>query len=312
VRTDSMIYVAGIDTLIGAAILRRLRAEGYQPLTEDEPDLTCADAVEAFFTEYKPEYVVHAAGRSGGIAANQKYPADLLQHNLLVNSHVIDAAHRHGVNKLLYLASSCSYPRLCPQPMAAEHLMTGPLEPTNAAYATAKLAGIELCRAYRQQHGRNFIVGIPANAFGPGDDYDPENAHVIGALVRRMHEAKEQGRDRVTIWGSGTPQREFIFAADLADACLLVMRNYDDATPINLGGGSDVSIAELAQHVRDVVGFRGRLEFDRSRPDGMPRKALDGRVLAALGWRPRTPLRDALALTYQDFLASEARRAIHA
>lgn len=311
-RTDATIYVAGMDTLIGAAVLRRLRAEGLDPFTDDEPDLTCADAVDAFFAEYKPEYVVHAAGRSGGIAANQKYPADLLRHNLLVSAHVLDAAHRHGVKKLLYLASSCSYPRLCPQPMAVAHLMTGPLEPTNAAYATAKLAGIELCRAYRHQHGCNFIVGIPANAFGPGDDYHPEDAHVIGALIRRMHEAKEQGRDCVTIWGSGNPRREFLFVDDLAEACLLVLRRYEDAPPINLGGGTDASIAEIAQEVREVVGFPGRLEFDRTRPDGMPRKALDGRALASLGWRPRTPLREALAATYQDFLATEARRPIHA
>ena len=215
-RTDSTIYVAGMNTLIGAAIIRRLRAEGFDPIGEEEPDLTCADAVAAFFAEHQPAYVFHTAGKSGGIAANQKYTADLIRDNLLVSSHVIHAAHVHGVRKLLYLGSSCSYPRLCPQPMAVEQLMSGPLEPTNAAYATAKLAGIELCRAYRQQHGDDFIVGIPANAFGPGDDFDADNAHVIGALIRRMHEAKEAGHDVVTIWGSGAARREFIFADDLA------------------------------------------------------------------------------------------------
>jgi GDP-L-fucose synthase len=312
VRKDSTIYVAGASTLIGAAILRRLRAHGFDPITDDEPDLTCADAVNAFFTEHTPEFVFDAAGRSGGIAANQKYPADLIRDNLLVTTHLLDAAHRHGVTKLLYLASSCSYPRLCPQPMAVEHLQAGPLEPTNAAYATAKLAGIELCRAYRQQHGDNFIVGIPANAFGPGDDFDAENAHVIAALIRRMHEAKEAGTDVVTIWGSGTARREFIFADDLAEACFLVMQVYEGDTPINLGGGPDYSIAAIAHHVRDAVGFEGRLEFDRSRPDGMPRKTLDGRPLAALGWKSQTPLAAALAATYQDFLAGQPRRAIHA
>lgn len=311
-ETHDAIFVAGARTLVGAALVRRLRAGGFRHVVEDDGDLTHPDAVDAFFRDHRPRYVFHAAGRSGGIAANQKFPAELIRDNLLVTTHVLHAAHEHRVEKLLYLASSCSYPRLCPQPMAVEHLMTGPLEPTNAAYATAKLAGIAMCQAYRQQYGDRFIVGIPANPFGPGDDHDPEDAHVIGALIRRVHEARGAGDPGVSIWGSGTPRREFIYVDDLADACVRVMEVYEGETPINLGGAADVSIAELAQMIREVVGYQGELRFDASRPDGMPRKALDGQALAALGWRPRTPLREALAATYHDFLAREARRAIHA
>jgi GDP-L-fucose synthase len=301
-RKDASIYVAGSRTLVGAALRRELRMGGYSPISAPEPDLTRADEVDDFFSRHEPRYVFVAAGKSGGIAANQRYPADLIRDNLLVAAQVIDAAHRHGVEKLLYLASSCSYPKHCPQPMRVEHLMTGPLEPTNAAYATAKLAGIELCRAYRQQHGAPFLVGIPANPFGPGDDFDPEDGHVIGSLIRRMHAAREEDQPSVTIWGSGTPRRDFIYADDLADACLFVMAHYDGPEPINLGGGTDVSIREPAEMVRDVVGYRGELEFDRSRPDGMPVKVLDGTALAELGWRPTTPLRRALTVTYRSYL----------
>jgi GDP-L-fucose synthase len=315
VRQSATIYVAGGATLIGAALLRQLRRLGFHNLCglpDTEPDLTQRESVEAFFARHRPEFVVHAAGHSGGIGRNQRCPADLILHNLLVTAQVIDAAHRHGVKKLLYLGSSCSYPRLSPQPMRVEHLMSGPLEPTSECYAMAKIAGLRMCQAYRRQHGSHFVAAIPANAFGPGDDYDPENAHVIGALIRRMHEAKEQCLAAVTIWGTGTPRRDFIYADDLADACLAVLEQYDDEEPINLGSGSDISIAELAGLIRDVVGFQGRLEFDSSRPDGMPRKVLDGSQLAALGWRPKTPLREALVATYQDFLALEATRSVHA
>ncbi len=301
-RKDASIYVAGGRTLVGAALLRRLRRQGYDPISAAEPDLTRADEVHDFFARHRPGYVFVAAGKSGGIAANQRYPADLMLDNLLVSIHVLSAAHRQEVDKLLYLASSCSYPKHCPQPMRVEHLMTGPLEPTNAAYAMAKLAGIQLCRAYRQQYGAPFLVGIPANPFGPGDDFDPRDGHVVGALMRRLHEAKEQDLPAVTVWGSGTPRREFIFADDLADACLFVMEHYDGPEPINLGGGTDLSIRELAGMVREVVGYRGDLEFDRSRPDGMPVKVLDGTTLARLGWRPATPLRDALVATYRAYL----------
>jgi GDP-L-fucose synthase len=222
--------------------------------------------------------------------------------NLLAAAHVIHAAHVHAVRKLLYLASSCSYPRLCPQPMSEDLLLSGPLEPTNEPYALAKLAGWQLCLAYRRQHGDDFIVGIPANAYGIGDDFGPEDSHVIGALIRRAHEAKVQRQPTLTVWGTGTPRREFLFADDLADACLFVLRRYSDDAAINLAGGTELSIREVAAAVCRVVGYTGTLEFDANRPDGMPRKVLDASRLAALGWRPRVPLEEGLAATYRSFL----------
>jgi len=303
-KKQANIYVAGGQSLIGAAILRQLVLQGYKNVTGwpgEEPDLTDAVQVDAFFARTAPEYVFLAAGKSGGIGANQKYPAELISHNLLVACHVVQSAYRHGAKKLLYLASACSYPRHCPQPMRVESLLTGPLESTNEAYAMAKLAGIKLCQAYRQQYGANFIVGIPANAFGPGDDFSPEDSHVIPALIRKLHEAKALQTPFVELWGSGTPRREFIFADDLADACIFVMREYDEPEPINLGGGVDLSIRELAEIVREVVGYAGELRFDTSRPDGMPRKALDSSELRALGWRPKFDFRSALAATYEWF-----------
>jgi GDP-L-fucose synthase len=302
---NSIIFVAGGATLIGQALLRRLEQQGYTQLhgyPGEEPRLTDAAAVEAFFARLRPQYVFHAGGRSGGIVANTRYPAELIYDNLLSSTHVIAAAHAHNVRKMLYLASSCTYPRLCAQPMREAELWSGPLEPTNAAYAVAKLAAVQLCQAYRQQYGADFVAGIPANAFGAEDDFSADDSHVIGALLRRFHEAKGRGDATVTVWGSGSPRREFIFADDLAEACICVMQNYCDPAPINLGSGCDVSIAELAEMVRQVVGFRGKLEFDPSKPDGMPRKTLDGRKLSALGWRPRVALPDALAQTYQGYL----------
>lgn len=304
---NSRIYVCGVETLIGGALVRALGRQGYSVLISrfgETLDLTDAAAVDAFFASTQPEYVFLAAGRYGGIRANQKYPADLIRNNLLVAGHVIHSAHVHRATKLLYLASSCSYPRHCAQPMQVESLMTGPLEPTNAAYATAKLAGIQMCQAYRRQYGSHFIAGIPANAFGIGDEFDTEDAHVIGALIHRMHQAKRRGEPAVTIWGTGAARREFIFADDLAAACLTVMDRYDDARPINLGGGLDASIAELASAIRDVVGYEGELRFDTTRPDGMPLKALDSRALLDLGWRPATSFRDALTKTYDDYLTT--------
>lgn len=306
----SRIYVAGADTLIGSALLRRLAEEGCDDLhgaPGQAPPLTSSAAVEEFFARVEPEYVFHAGGRSGGIAANAEHPAELICDNLLSGVHVIDAAHRYGVKKLLYLASSCSYPRLCAQPMREEQLFGGPLEPTSAAYATAKLAGIKLCQAYRQQYGDDFIAGVPADAFGPGDDFRPEHSHVVAALLRRFHEARERGDEAVVVWGSGSPRRDFLFVDDLADACLVAMRRYSSPEPINLGGGRDTSIAELAETIRRVVGFPGRLEFDRSKPDGMPLKALDATKLLALGWRPKVTFEDALAATYQAYLAGLAK-----
>lgn len=307
------IYVAGAETLIGRAILRELERQGYGNVIGsrgEEPDLTDATQVQALFARTLPEYVFLAAGRSGGIRANQKYPAELLRENLLVACHIMHAAHRCGVKKLLYLASSCSYPKHCPQPMRVTSLLTGPPEPSNEAYALAKLAGITLCRAYRQQHGVNFISGIPANVFGPGDDFNQEDAHVIPALIRKMHDAKTLGAEAVEIWGTGAPRREFLFADDLADACLFVMREYDDPQPINLGRGTDLSIRELAELIKDVVGYRGELRFDPSRPDGMPAKLLDSSQLREMGWEPKISFRSALAATYEWFLQMERPRVV--
>jgi GDP-L-fucose synthase len=303
-KRTSRIYVAGGDTLIGAAFLERLRASGYEHLVgtpPDEPDLTDPGQVEDFFAEARPEYVCLAAGKSGGIHANRTCPADLMRHNLLVTAHVVHAAHEHGVHKLLYLASSCSYPRNAPQPLRVEALLTGLLEPTSEAYALAKLAGLRLCRAYREQYGDGFVTGIPANAFGPHDDFSPQSGHVIPGLIRKFHEAKVRGEREVAVWGTGTARREFIYARDLADACLLVMARYDAAEPINLGGGAELAIADVARTVAEVVGYTGRRWFDTGKPDGAPLKALDSRPLHALGFRPRTSFRTALEETYDWF-----------
>jgi GDP-L-fucose synthase len=305
VNSSSRIYVAGGDTLVGAAILDRLRGAGCANLVgvpPDEPDLTVAEQVEDFFAETRPKYVFFAAGPSGGIALNCRRPAELMLDNLLAAAHVIHAAHTHGVRKLLYLASSCSYPRETAQPLAVESLLAGPPEPTSAAYAAAKLAGWQLCAAYRQQYGSRFITGIPANAFGPGDDFSAEGGHVIAALMRRAHEARCEGRPELTVWGTGAPRREFIFAPELADACLFVMLHHDGPEPINLGSGHSLSIAEVARAVCEVVGYRGRLVFDTTRPDGAPLKMLDSGPLRRLGWRPSADFATALAETYEWFV----------
>ena len=310
----------GLDVLIAPAfprseapgLIRRLQEAGNHALVGvrlQEPDLTCQSQVESFFEDSRPELVFVTAGLTGGIHANQTAPADLMLNNLLVSAHVLAAANRHGVKKLLYLGSSCMYPRQAQQPLRPEYLQTGPLEPTNAAYATAKLAGLALAQAYRSQDGAPFITAIPANAFGPGDDFHLDTGHVIPALIRRMHEAKLRGDDVIGIWGTGLPRREFIFADDLADACLFIMDHFDDSEPINLGSGSDVSIAEIATLIAEVVGYRGQLRFDASRPDGMPRKCLDSTKLFQLGWRPATPLCAALERTYAWFLCHQKSRA---
>ena len=298
----SRIYVAGGRTLIGSAILRALESQGFGRIMPDEPDLTDAAQVEAFFAREKPEYVFCAAGRVGGIHTNQAQPAELMLDNLLKATHVIDAAHRHRCRKLLYLASSCTYPRLCLQPMKEEYVLTGRPEPTNEFYSVAKIAGLKLCQAYRKQYDDDFICGIPANPFGVGDDFDPASSHVIPALLRRMHEAKIQGVEHIEIWGTGAARREFIFADDLAEACIFVMNAYSDLEPINLAGATDVMIAELAEAVKAVTGFEGELRFDTSKPDGMPVKVLDSTKLQALGWRPRTSLHDALKMAHDWFV----------
>jgi GDP-L-fucose synthase len=250
-----------------------------------------------------------AAGKSGGIGANQKYPADLMLDNLLVQCQIIRSAHRHGSRKLLYFASSCSYPRSCAQPMQVDSLMTGRLEPTNEAYATAKLAGIKLCQAYRQQYGSDMISAIPGDVFGPEDDFDLDNGHVIAALMRRMHQAKMAGEPKVEVWGSGLPRREFIAADDVADAAIFLMKHYTGPAPINIGSGFEVTIRSLAELLREVVGFDGKLCFDRTKPDGMAWKALDSSALRALGWRPKTSLRDGLEETYRWFVDNGGARA---
>lgn len=301
---QARIYVAGGRTLIGSALRRQLRQQGYMNVI-GEPDglaLTDARQVEAFFTEARPEYVFFTGARSGGIGANQRYPAELILENLLAACHVISSAYRQRVKKLLYLASSCCYPRECPQPMRPEYLMTGPLERTNEAYATAKIAGIQLCQAYSQQYHAKFISAIPANVFGPGDDFNPADSHVIAALIRRMHEAKAARAPYVTLWGTGTPEREFIFVDDLADACLFLMEHYDDSEPINIGAGSQrFSINQLAHFIKEVTGYEGALRFDETKPDGMPRKLLDSSELEKLSWKPRTDFRTALSMTCDYF-----------
>ena len=299
------IYVAGGQTLAGAALLERLRSAGYGNLVgapPHEPDLSVAGQVAYFFAQARPEYVFFVAGKSGGIQLNREQPADLMLDNLVAAAHVISQAHKHGVAKLLYLASSCAYPKEAAQPLSVQSLMTGPLEPTSAAYALAKLAGWQLCQAYRQQYGVRFITAFPANAFGPHDDFSSESGHVIPALLRRTHEAKRCGQHEVTVWGTGSPRREFIYSRDLADACLFVMRHYEDAEPINLGGTMDLSIAEIAQAIVEVVGYHGRLRFDNSKPDGAPSKVLDCSRLCQLGWQPSTDWRTALVETYAWFL----------
>lgn len=309
----SRIYISGASTLIGAALRRQVgRHESWQPIgdADEEPDLCDEAQVEVFMKREQPEYVVIASGRSGGIEANRRIPAELMRDNLLSTTHLIHAAWRHKVKTLLYLASSCCYPRECPQPMPEDALWSGAVEPTNKAYAAAKLSGIVLAQAYAQQYGANFITGIPANAFGLEDDFSPDESHVIPALIRKMHAANVNGESSVTIWGSGKPLREFIFADDLADACLFMLRQENPPEIVNLAGGTACTIAELATLVKEVVGYNGTLTFDSSYPDGMPLKVLDATKITKLGWRPATPFKVALRATYQEWLrASENTRA---
>jgi GDP-L-fucose synthase len=310
VNPTARIFVAGGKTLPGVALLELLRAAGYRNVVgapPDEPDLASSGQVEDFFGEARPEYVFLVGGKSGGIRLNRERPAQLMLDNLLVAANVIHQAYNHGVAKLLYLSSSCAYPSQAPQPLCVESLMTGPLEPTSAAYAMAKLAGWQLCDAYRRQYGVNFVTAFPSNPFGPHDDFSPEGAHVIPGLVRRAHEAKSRREPELIVWGTGTPRREFVYSRDLADACLFVMRHYDGAVPINLPGSAELSIAAVALAVADVVGYRGRLRFDAGQPDGMSFKGLDSAPLRQLGWRPVTNFRTALAETYAWFVQHVAK-----
>ena len=299
-------FVAGGDTLAGAALLDLLRERGcVVGAPPAEPDLTDPRQVDDFFGDVRPERVFLVAGKSGGIGLNRARPADLMLDNLLVTANVLQASQRYGVSKLLYLASSCAYPKDALQPLRVESLTTGPPEPTSEAYATAKLAGWKLCDAYRRQYGSRFVTAFPANPFGPHDDFGADSGHVLPALIRRAHEAKARGEPTLTVWGTGTPRREFLFSRDLADACLFVMDRYDGGTPINLGAGVDLSIAEAARAVAEVVGYRGRLVFDGTRPDGAPLKRLDSSPLWALGWRPKYDFLPALSETYHWFLQHE-------
>ena len=297
--------VTGGSGAVGAAIVRRLEAEGFSQLilrSHAELDLRSQAAVDAFFAAERPAYVFLAAARVGGIHANSSYPADFIRDNLLIQTNVIDAAWRNGASKLLFLGSSCIYPKLAPQPMREDCLLTGPLEPTNEWYAIAKIAGIKTCQAYRRQHAFDAISAMPTNLYGPGDNFSLENSHVLPALIRKFHEAKVNGAREIVVWGTGSPRREFLYVDDLADAVVFLMRNYSGEGLVNVGCGQDQTILELAGEVARVVGFEGALRFDTSRPDGTPRKLLDVSRLSAMGWKPQVPLREGLQRTYRWFL----------
>ncbi len=305
---SSRIYVAGHHGLVGSAICRRLERDGYANLIvrdRSQLDLTNQPAVESFFASEKPEYVFLAAAKVGGILANSTYPVDFLRDNLIIELNVMDAAYRHGVKKLESLGSSCIYPKLAPQPIKEEYLLTSPLEPTNEWYAIAKIAGVKLAQAYRQQYGFHVISLMPTNLYGPGDHFDLQASHVLPALMRKAHEARVNDTPEMVVWGSGTPRREFMHVDDMADAALFLMLHYDDANIINVGVGADLSIRELAELVCSVVGYDGRLVFDSSKPDGTPQKLLDVSRLRALGWQARIGLEQGIRETYQWFLSQQ-------
>lgn len=303
--TSGKIYIAGHRGLVGSAIVRRLRAGGEMQLllpSRDELDLTSQAQVESFFEAHRPEQVYLAAAKVGGIHANNSYPAEFIRDNLVIETNVIHAAWRHGVKKLCFLGSSCIYPKFAPQPMTEDALLTGALEPTNEWYAVAKIAGIKLCQAYRRQYGFDAISLMPTNLYGPGDNFDLQNSHVLPALIRRFHEAKQKGDTAVTIWGTGTPRREFLHVDDLADAAVFLMRNYSGEDIVNVGVGEDLSILELAELIAQVVGFEGEILTDPSKPDGTPRKLLDTGRINGLGWQARIGLKDGISATYGWFL----------
>jgi GDP-L-fucose synthase len=297
------VYVAGHHGLVGSALVRRLRSEGFDDLllqNREELDLTDRRAVEQYFREARPQYVFLAAARVGGIMANWSYPADFIRDNLAIGLNVVEAAHSCGVGKLLFLGSSCIYPKHAPQPMKEEYLLTGALEPTNEPYAVAKIAGIKLCQAYARQYGARFVSIMPTNLYGPGDNFDLETSHVLAALIRKFHDAKAEGADRVVVWGTGSPRREFLYVDDLADACVFAMRNHDDPQQIlNVGTGRDITIRELAELIASIAGYEGEIVYDTTKPDGMPRKLLDVSRIEAMGWRPATSLRDGIRKTLQ-------------
>ncbi len=305
-KQDSTIYVAGHLGLVGSALWRELGRQGYRRLigkTQAELELLDARAVERFYAEHRPEYVFVAAARVGGILANDTHPAEFLYENLQIQNHLIHGAWRAGVKKLLFLGSSCIYPRLAPQPLTEDSLLTGPLEPTNQWYAVAKIAGIKMCQAYRRQYGCDFISAMPTNLYGPNDNYDPQSAHVLPALIRKFHEARQAGAAQVVCWGSGAPLREFLHTDDLSRALVFLMRHYSDERIINVGSGAELTIRELAEIVRRIVGFPGDIVWDTTQPDGTPRKLMDSSRLFALGWRPEVDLETGIRRAYQDFLS---------
>lgn len=304
-RKDAKIYVAGHRGLVGSAIVRGLKSSGNNNLilkSKAEVDLTRQDHVETFFDKEKPEYVFLAAAKVGGIHANNTYPADFIYQNLMVQNNVIQSAYSNNVIKLLFLGSSCIYPKLAPQPMKEEYLLTSALEPTNEAYAIAKIAGIKMVEYYRKQYNVNFISAMPTNLYGPGDNYDLQNSHVLPALIRKFHEAKLAKSPFVEVWGTGKPKREFLFVDDLAEACIFLMKNYDEDQFLNIGMGSDVTIAELAQIIMEIVGYSGELKFNTEKPDGTPRKLLDVSRINNLGWKAKTSLKEGISKTYQSYI----------
>jgi GDP-L-fucose synthase len=307
---DARIFVAGHGGLVGSAIVRRLEADGFSRLllrSRAQLDLRNQAAVDRFFADERPEYVFLAAAKVGGIQANNRYPAEFIRDNLQIQTNVIDAAYRNGARKLLFLGSSCIYPRNAPQPMPESCLLTGPLEPTNEWYAIAKIAGLKMCQAYRRQYGFDAIAVMPTNLYGPGDNFDLENSHVLPALIRKFHEAQLRGDAHATVWGTGTPRREFLHVDDLADACVFLMERYQGEDVVNIGWGEDISVRELAELVRRIVGFSGRLEFDSTKPDGVPRKLLDVSRMTALGWSPKIRLEEGIVSSHRWFVSNQGR-----
>ncbi|GIV40173.1 MAG: GDP-L-fucose synthase [Thermonema sp.] len=305
---QAKIYVAGHRGMVGSAIVRRLQAEGYTNLvlrTSKELDLREQAAVRRFFEEEKPEYVFLAAAKVGGILANNTYRGEFIYDNLMIQSNVIHEAYRQGVKKLLFLGSSCIYPKFAPQPIKEEYLLTGALEPTNEPYAVAKIAGIKLCQAYRDQYGCNFICAMPTNLYGPGDNFDLQTSHVMPALIRKFLEAKAKGQSSVSVWGTGSPRREFLYVDDLADACLFLMKHYDEREIINVGTGEDISIKELAGLIKEMTAYTGTIDWDTSKPDGTPRKLLDVQRLHALGWKHQTSLKEGITKTIAYYLDNQ-------
>ena len=314
-KKDSKIYVVGHRGLVGSALIRQLKSRGYNNLllrTHAELELRDQAAVQAFFAAEKPEYVLLAAAKVGGIQANNTYPAEFIHDNLVIQSNIIHSAWQHNVDRLLFLGSSCIYPKECPQPMKEEYLLTGPLEPTNRPYAVAKIAGIEMCHAYNRQYGTKFMAAMPTNLYGPNDNYDLNNSHVMPALIRKMHEARQRGDNEVVVWGTGTPKREFLYSDDMADACLYLLEQpesklsglFNDERPplVNIGCGEDLSIRELAEMIAEVVGYSGKLIFDATKPDGTMRKLMDVSRMKSLGWVASTSLRKGIFTAYQSYL----------